>query len=59
MPPRFVAHITLSEPSAEEAINAQTRASVENRLLGLQEISRVKLTMVPPLFPILNPAARR
>lgn len=56
---RSIAHITLVEPSADDAVNAQTRAAVENRLLGLEAISRVELTTLPPLFPILNPAGRR
>jgi hypothetical protein len=30
------------------------RAAVENRLLGLPSVSRVELTFLPALFPILN-----
>ena len=54
VPARFVARITLLAPGADEAINAQVRAAVENRLLGLPSISQVVLTMTPALFPILS-----
>jgi hypothetical protein len=54
VPPRFTAHITLSAPGADDAVNAQVRAAVENRLLGLPAISQVNLTMLPALFPILG-----
>ena len=54
VPPRFVARIRLTEPSADDAVNAQTRAAVENRLLGLPAISRVEVTLLPPLFSILR-----
>lgn len=54
VPPRFVAHLTLWEPGTEEAVNAQLRAAIENRLLGLYAISRVELATLPPLFPILG-----
>ena len=54
VPPRFVAHLQLWEPGTEDAVNAQTRAAVENRLLGLYAISQVDVTMLPPLFPILS-----
>ncbi len=54
VPPRFIAQITLSAPGSDEAVNAQVHAAVENRLLGLPAISRVSLTMLPALFPILG-----
>ncbi len=54
VPPRFVAHLTLWAAGTEEAANAQLRAAVENRLLGLYPISRVELSLLPPLFPILG-----
>lgn len=54
VPPRWIAHVTLTAPGSEDAVNAQVRASVENRLLGLAAISRVDLKMVAPLFPILS-----
>ena len=54
VPDRFIARITLTEPSADEAVNAQTRAIVENRLLGLPAISRAEVTLLPPLFSILG-----
>lgn len=52
--PRYVARLTLWEAGTEEAVNAQLRAAVENRLLGLYAISRVELAMLPPLFSILR-----
>ena len=58
VPTKYIARITLTLPSGDDAINAQMHAAVENRLLGLQAISRVKLTLLPPLFPILTPSSR-
>lgn len=54
LPQRFIARLVLWEPGTGEAVNAQLRAAVENRLLGLYAISRVELTTLPPLFPILR-----
>ena len=54
VPPRFVAWLTLWEAGTDDAVNAQLRAAVENRLLGLYAISRVELTLLPPLFSILR-----
>ncbi|MGI4830085.1 MAG: hypothetical protein ACRYFU_18075 [Janthinobacterium lividum] len=54
VPTRFIARIMLTAPGVEEAVNAQTRAAVENRLLGLEAISRVEITLRPPLFSILS-----
>jgi hypothetical protein len=54
VPERYVARVVLSAPGGEEVVNAQLRAAVENRLLGMPEISRAEVTMAPPLFPILN-----
>ncbi len=53
VPDRFLARVTLLEPSKDEAVNAQMRFIVENRLLGLPAISRVEVTLVRPLFSIL------
>jgi len=57
LPPRYNAHITLHAVGAgnatDDPANAQLSAQVENRLLGLPSISRVKLTLLPALFPIL------
>ncbi len=53
LPPRFIAAITLHAPSTDEAATAQLCAQIENRLLGLPSISRVQLTLLPALFPIL------
>jgi hypothetical protein len=53
VPLRHIAHITLYAPTADEAATAQLAAQIENRLLGLQAISRVEITLLPPLFPIL------
>lgn len=54
VPDRWIARIKLTAPSAEDIVNSQLKAAVENRLLGLQPISRVELTMSPPLFSILG-----
>jgi hypothetical protein len=53
VPPRYRAHITLYAPGADEAANAQLVAQIENRLLGIEPISRVEVTLLPALFPIL------
>lgn len=54
VPQRSIARVTLTAPSSEDAVNAQLQAAVENRLLGLESISRLELTLTPPLFPILS-----
>jgi hypothetical protein len=53
LPPRHIAHITLHAPTSDDAANAQLVAQIENRLLGLPTISRVEVTLLPALFPIL------
>jgi hypothetical protein len=53
LPTRYLAHITLRAPSSDETANAHLTAQIENRLLGLPSISRVEITLLPPLFPIL------
>jgi hypothetical protein len=53
LPPRYLARITLHAPGSDETANAQLLAQIENRLLGLPTISRVELTLLPPLFQIL------
>ena len=53
LPPRFVAHITLHAPASDDTANSQLVAQIENRLLGLPSISRVQVTLLPALFPIL------
>jgi metal-sulfur cluster biosynthetic enzyme len=53
VPPRFLATLTLTAPTSDETANAHFRAQVENRLLGLPEISRVALTLQPAPFSIL------
>ena len=54
VPPRYIAHITLRAPGSDDARNAQLRAQIENRLVGLPEISRTEIEMLPALFPILS-----
>ena len=51
--PRFTAHIQLTAPTTDEAANAQLQAQIENRLMGLEPISTVQITLLPPLFSIL------
>ena len=53
VPVRYVAKVTLHAPGRDEAANAQLTAQVENRLLGMPAISRVAITLMPALFPIL------
>lgn len=54
VPTRFIARIALRAPSSDDARNAELRAQIENRLAGLQEISRTEIEMLPALFPILT-----
>jgi len=54
LPPRYIARITLHAPGSDETRNAQLRAQIENRLAGLQNISRTEIEMLPALFPILG-----
>ena len=51
--PRFIAHIQLTAPTADEAANTQLTAQIENRLLGIESISCTNITLLPPLFAIL------
>jgi len=51
--PRFIAQIQLTAPTTDEAANAQLQAQIENRLMGLEPISSVCITLLPPLFSIL------
>jgi metal-sulfur cluster biosynthetic enzyme len=53
VPQKFIAHLTLTAPTSDETANAHFRAQVENRLMGLPTISRINLTLLPALFPIL------
>ena len=54
MAPRYIAHITLTAPAADEAAVAQLQAQIENRLAGLPAISRTNITLLPTPFPILR-----
>jgi hypothetical protein len=53
LPPRYIAHVTLTAPGNDEAANAQLKALIENRLLGLPSVSTAHITLLPPLFSIL------
>jgi len=53
VPTRYLATISLYAPGTDEAANAQLLALIENRLLGVEAISRVHITLLPALFPIL------
>lgn len=55
VPPRFIARVVLRAATTEEALNAQLRAQIENRLAGLPQISRSEIEMLPALFPIFTP----
>ena len=54
VPPRYIAHITLTAPAADEAAVAQLQVQIENRLAGLPAISRTIITLLPTPFPILR-----
>jgi hypothetical protein len=60
LPPRYIAHISVhaihlagASDNTLEGANTQLSAQIENRLLGLPAISRVEVTLLPALFPIL------
>jgi len=53
VPTRYLAHIEMYAPTRDETANAQLLAVIENRLLGVEAISRVQITLLPALFPIL------
>ncbi len=53
VPLRFHAQITILSPGSDEAANAQLAAQIENRLLGVAAITRVTVTRLPALFPML------
>ena len=56
VPARYLARIVLRAPGGDEGANAGLQAVIENRLLGLPEISRAEVTILPALFPILHPS---
>lgn len=51
--PRYRARIVLRAPGNDDTRNAQLRALIENRLLGIPSISRAEVELLPALFPIL------
>lgn len=53
VPARHIARVTLRAPTSDDSVNVQLLAQIENRLLGHPAISRVELTLLPPLFHIL------
>lgn len=53
VPPRYIAHITVTAPTGDEAANAQFTAQIDNRLAGLESISHTHITLLPNPFPIL------
>jgi metal-sulfur cluster biosynthetic enzyme len=53
VPQRFVARVRMTAPGKDEGANAQLVAQVENRLLGMEAISRAEIELLPPLFAIL------
>ena len=54
VPARFLARITLTAPTQDEAANALLASLIENRLAGLPEIFASEISIVPPLLPILR-----
>ncbi|MDE1160976.1 MAG: DUF59 domain-containing protein [Acidobacteriaceae bacterium] len=54
VPAKFIAHVRLLSPTSDEGLNAQLSAQIENRLAGLETISRTELKLLPPLFPMLR-----
>ncbi|SEG01756.1 hypothetical protein SAMN05421819_1699 [Bryocella elongata] len=53
VPQKFIAHVSITAPGSDEAQNAQLVAQIENRLAGIEAISRSQVTLLPALFPIL------
>lgn len=53
VPQRYIARVAVTAPGNDEAQNAQLVAQIENRLAGIEEISRSEVKLLPPLFAIL------
>ena len=58
VPPKYVAEVRLVATSTDEAESAQMEAQVSNRLAGLPYVSQVKVSILPPIFPILDAKVR-
>jgi metal-sulfur cluster biosynthetic enzyme len=54
LPPKYFVRLTLRAPGSDEARNAQMRSIVENRLAGIEAISRVEIELLPAIFSILS-----
>ncbi|MDE1154911.1 MAG: DUF59 domain-containing protein [Acidobacteriaceae bacterium] len=54
VPEKFIARVRIQAPSSDEALTAQMAAQIENRLAGIEAISRTELELLPPLFPMLR-----
>jgi len=54
VPAKYIARVTLTAPGNDDAVNAQLVAVIENRLAGLEAISRTEVTLQPALFAILR-----
>jgi metal-sulfur cluster biosynthetic enzyme len=54
VPPRQSLTLQLTAPSSDEDANTILLAQIENRIAGVPNLSRWRITFVPPAFPILN-----
>jgi metal-sulfur cluster biosynthetic enzyme len=53
VPQKYIARVAVTAPGSDEAQNAQLVAQIENRLAGMEEISRAEVRLLPALFTIL------
>ena len=53
VPPRYIAHVSLTAAPNDPDAETLLRAQIENRLAGLPAISRSEVELLPPLFAIL------
>jgi hypothetical protein len=53
VPLKYIARVAVTAPGSDETQNAQLAAQIENRLAGIEAISRTEVSMEPALFSIL------
>jgi metal-sulfur cluster biosynthetic enzyme len=46
VPPRYIVTVALTPTTRDEAVNAQLSAQVQNRLAGLEQVLRSKVTLL-------------
>lgn len=52
LPPRYIAHLSLTATPNDPDVETLLAAQIQNRLAGLPAISRTEIRFLPPLFAI-------